>query len=172
MSKRCSGSPGCRSLSEVQSRKKYFNELSHLPGGNTYITAHAAEVLHQVEGAKLPCGGWVGGDSWFGSVLSAVEVMTQFGVHSTWVIKQNSDFFLMMAIHSVLKARYSDRPAGHWVVFRTKINGVQILAISYAWSQSSVSYFVSTCGSTYPAADFYEAHYEDEFGVVSTRQIP
>jgi len=77
-----------------------------------------------------------------------------------------------MAIHSVLKARYSDRPAGHWVVFRTKINGVQILAIGYAWSQSSVSYFVSTCGSTYPAADFYEAHYEDEFGVVSTRQIP
>ena len=91
-------------LSEVQSRKKYFNELSHLPGGNTYITAHAAEVLHQVEGAKLTCGGWVGGDSWFGSVLSAVEVMTQFGVHSMWVIKQNSDFFLMMAIHSVLKA--------------------------------------------------------------------
>ena len=44
------------------------------------------------------------GDSWFGSVLSAMEVKTHFDVHSTWVIKQNMDMFPMQALHSVLKA--------------------------------------------------------------------
>ena len=106
-----------------------------------------------------------------GSVLSAVEVKIWFGMHSTWVIKQNTDFFPMMAIHSILKARYGDRPAGHWVVFQMEIAEVQILAIGCAWSQSSVTYFVSTCGSMHPADEFYEAHYKDKFGVVSTCQI-
>jgi len=61
-------------LSKEQARKKYFNEKSSLPGDLSFITAHAAEVLQQVEGAKGPEGDWVGGDSWFGSVLSAGEV--------------------------------------------------------------------------------------------------
>ena len=96
-----------------------------------------------------------------GSVLSAVEVKIWFGMHSTWVIKQNTDFFPMMAIHSILKARYGDRPAGHWVVFWIEIADALL-------SQSSMSYFVSTCGSMHPADEFYEAHYKDKFGVVST----
>ena len=97
--------------------------------------------------------------------------MTRFKVHSTWVIKQNSDFFPMTAIHSVLTARCGDKPAGHWVVFKTTISNVKIAAIGYAWSHSSVSYFVTTCGSTHPAVNSYETHYEDEFGVVQTRKI-
>ncbi len=101
---------------EIQRKKKNFNESSHLPG-NPPITVHEAEVVCQVEGAEIPEGGWVGGDAWFGSVLSAVEVMVRFNIFSTWVIKQNTDFFLMHALHSVLTARYSKRPAGHWVVF-------------------------------------------------------
>ena len=68
-------------LSEVQLRKKFCNEESHLPGG-AIVTAHAAEALHQVEGAKVPPGGWVGRDSWFGSVFSAAEVKRCFNVHS------------------------------------------------------------------------------------------
>jgi len=40
-----------------------------------------------VEGAKIPKGGWVGGDSWFGSTSTAVEVMNKFGVNSTWIKK-------------------------------------------------------------------------------------
>ena len=43
-------------LPQVQSRNKYFNEVSCLPG-DTYATANAAEVLWQVERAKLPPGG-------------------------------------------------------------------------------------------------------------------
>jgi hypothetical protein len=77
---------------EVQSRKEFYNEASHLPG-NPPITAHAAEVLRQVKGAKIPEGGWVGGNSWFGSVMSAVEVKKRSSAYSTWVIKQNTDFF-------------------------------------------------------------------------------
>ncbi len=88
---------------EIQSKKPYFNEASHLPG-NPPITAHAAEVLCQVEGAKNPPGGWVGGDAWFVSVLSSVKVKVHFNVFSTWVIKQNTDFFPMQALHSVLTA--------------------------------------------------------------------
>jgi hypothetical protein len=156
---------------ESQSKKKYFNESSHLPG-NPPITAHAAEVLRQVEGAQIPKGGWVGGDAWFGSVLSAVEVMVRFNVFSTWVIKGNTDFFPMHALHSVLTARYSKKPAGHWVVFRTTISGVMVLAVCYAWSHSSTTYFLSTCGSTNPAKTSYVTHFEDEFGVVGIKQIP
>jgi hypothetical protein len=80
---------------EAQSRKQFYNEASHLPG-QPPITAHAAEVLCQVQGAKIPHG-WVGGDSWFGNVLSAVEVRVHFIVYSTWVIKQNTNFFPMQA---------------------------------------------------------------------------
>lgn len=39
-----------------------MNEESALPDGNM----HAAEVLHQVEGAELSEGSWVGGNSLFG----------------------------------------------------------------------------------------------------------
>jgi hypothetical protein len=34
----------------------------------------ATEVLRLAEGADITQGGWVGGDSWFGSVMRAVEV--------------------------------------------------------------------------------------------------
>jgi hypothetical protein len=104
-------------LLEVQScKKKKTNEKSHLPNG-AFVPAHTAEVLRQVEGAGVSKGDWVGGGSWFGSVLSAVEVKVRFDIHSTWVIKQNHDFFPTVAIHSVLSAWHGNRPAGHWVVF-------------------------------------------------------
>ena len=44
-----------------------------MPNGEI-IGAHTAEMLRQVEGAGIPCGGWLGGDSWFGSLVTAVEV--------------------------------------------------------------------------------------------------
>ncbi len=156
--------------SEVQSRKDFFNEQSHLPG-NVYINVHASEVLRQVKGAGIPEGGWVGGDAWFGSVMSAVEVKKHFNVESTWVVKQNVDYFPVVPFCAVLKVLYGDRPAGHWVVFKTEISSVRLLAIAYAWSQTSIAYFVSTCGSTSPAAQSYETHFEDEFGVVTTKKI-
>jgi len=100
--------------------QKKINEKSQLPNG-AFVPAHTAEVLRQVEGAGVSKGDWVGGGSWFGSVLSAVEVKVRFDIHSTWVIKQNHDFFPTVAIHSVLSAWHGNRPAGHWVVFQTTI---------------------------------------------------
>ena len=79
---------------EKQALKAYFGEISSLPDGSD-ITAHTAEVLCLVEGANIPEGGWVGGDSWFGLTASAVEVMSKFGVHSSWIIKQNQQWFPM-----------------------------------------------------------------------------
>jgi hypothetical protein len=67
---------------KAQSRKQFYNEAFHLPG-NSLITAHAAEVRHQVQGAKNPLWGWVAGDSWFGSAFSAIEVRVDFIVYFT-----------------------------------------------------------------------------------------
>jgi hypothetical protein len=106
----------CSTFRSSISQKKKINKKSHLPNG-AFVPAHTAEVLRQVEGAGVSKGGWVGGDSWFGSFLSAVEVKVRFDIHSTWVIKQNHDIFPTVAIHSVLSARHGNRPAGHWVVF-------------------------------------------------------
>lgn len=73
---------------EKQALKSYFGEISSLPDGPE-ITAHTAEALHLVEGAAIQKDGWVGGDSWFGFTTTAVEVMNKFGVHSSWIMKQN-----------------------------------------------------------------------------------
>jgi hypothetical protein len=37
-------------------------------------------VLHKVEGENLVGGGWVGGDTWFGSVMTSVEVKKMLGM--------------------------------------------------------------------------------------------
>ena len=101
------------------------------------VTPHLLQHMLQrfcdrcMEGVKVPEAGWVGSDSRFGSVLSANEVKKWFGMNSTWVIKQNSDYFPMMAIYSALNAWYGDKPSGHWVVFQTEISGVKLLAIGY-----------------------------------------
>ncbi len=59
--------------SESQAQKAYHGDLSSLPDKST-ITVHTAEVLRLVKNAGIPNRGWVGGDSWFGSVTTAVEV--------------------------------------------------------------------------------------------------
>lgn len=108
---------------EVQKRKEFFSVLdadevtnviqtTSLPG-NPPIQAHTAEVLRQVAGAGVLPGGWTGGDAWFGSVMTCVEVMKQLEVHSSFIVKNNVLFYPMGALHTILKARHGDRPAGH-----------------------------------------------------------
>jgi len=48
---------------------------------------------------------------------------------------------------------------------------VLIIAIAYAWSHTSTSFFVSTCGSTHPASISNETHFEDELGVIKSKMI-
>jgi hypothetical protein len=135
------------------------------------IQAHVTEVMRQVKGANLVRGGWVGGDAWFGSVMSCVELMKEFGVFSTFIIKGHTLLFPIAALHSVLSARHGNKPAGHWVTMTTEISGIKIHAIAYAWSQKGVSYFVSTCGSTEPSVHKYESKFEDEWGNTQTKPI-
>ena len=158
-------------LPEQQHRKKYHGEKSSLPGKDQLIGAPTAEVLRQVDGAEVVKGGWVGGDAWFGSVMTCVEVMKRLGVHSTFIIKNNHSMYPMQALMGVLKARFGKRPAGHWVTFRTEIGGVKLFAIAYAWSQRGVSYFLSTCGRTDPHAQKYRSNFEDNFGVVTFKEL-
>ena len=105
-------------LPEHQSAKSFNGETSSLPDKSD-ITAHTAEVLQLVERAQVPKGGWVGGESWFGSV--ATEFYKHFEVHSSWVIKQNQSWFPKKALLKVLKAQFKERPACHWEVFKTTI---------------------------------------------------
>ena len=84
---------------EVQSRKEFHDEHSSLPG-KPQIGAHTAEVLRQVAGAGVPEGGWVGGDAWFGSVITSVETMIRLKVHSTFIVKNNQTMYPMQALHS------------------------------------------------------------------------
>ena len=71
---------------EVQQRKKYFGEPSSISNSGT-IPSHTSEVLRQVEGSNLSEGAWVGGDAWFGSVTTAVEVYNKFKVRLKQEIK-------------------------------------------------------------------------------------
>ncbi len=155
---------------EMQSRKSYHGDRSFMPDKSD-ITAHTAEVLRLIENAQLPPGGWVGGDSWFGSTTTAVEVMKRFRVNSTWIIKQNQAWFPMKALYAILKARFKDRPAGHWVTMTANISDVNVIAMAYAWSQRGISYILSTCGSTEPSDKLYMSYFEDDFGNVGSKEV-
>jgi len=164
---------------ERQQLKHYFfsdvealtKETSSLPNKSD-MSAPTAEVLRQAEGAQIKEGGWCGGDAWFGSVQSAVELKKRLGVYGTFVVKNNKQMFPMEALHSVMKARHGRYPAGHWVVMRSIISGVPLIAIVYAWSQKGLSYFISTCGKTTPSIHKYESKFEDEWGNTTFKLIP
>jgi hypothetical protein len=155
---------------ELQSRKDFHGQKLSLPG-QLPITAHTAEVLRQVDGADIPEGVWVGGDAWFGSMMAAVETYKRKKVHLTFIIKNNQTFFPMQPLHAVLKARYGNHPAGHWVVFQATITDVKVFALAYAWSQRGMSYFLSTYGKTSPHEVKYMSHFEDDFGNVVHKEI-
>ena len=115
---------------EFQYTKKYQDRTSRMPD-KPPIKTHTAEVLRQVEGAGVVEGGWVGGDAWFVSVASCIEIMKKFKVHSTFIVKNNTNFFLMKVLHKILQVRFKDRPAGHCVAM-SMISGIPIYIIAYA----------------------------------------
>ncbi|KAG7356737.1 transposase IS4 [Nitzschia inconspicua] len=138
-------------------------ETTSLPD-NSVMPTHTAEVLRQVEASGVVPGGWVGGDACFGSVASSVEVFKRFSVHSSFLVKNNQDFFPLKTLYAVLKARHGDRSAGHWVTMTTTISGVPLIALAYGYSQDGVSYFISTCGSTDVSPIKHESQFEDAMG--------
>lgn len=183
-----------------QREKKYLSEetktKTHMPNGED-MYCHIAECLRQAEGAQLREGGWMGGDAWFGSVPCAIELMKILGIYSTFIVKQNvravyllrhrqeltllvfaflfyfeqTAYFPMEALHAVLRARYPDNAAGHWVVMKAVIAEVDVFVMAYAWSNKGVSYIVSTCGTTVQHMEPYVSKFEDVFGNVNTKEL-
>ena len=92
--------------------------------------------------------------------------------YPAFIVKQNTRMFPKEALYAVLKARHSKRPAGHWVVMKTNIAGVDLFAIAYAWSQSSVAYMVSTCGKTIRHCEDYYAKFSDGYDNKETLAYP
>ena len=146
-----------------QASKKYVGEQSSLPKGEA-IGVHTAEVLRQCEGAAVKPGGWVGGDAWFGSINTTVELKKKLGIFSTFIVKGNVNYFPMDVLKSVLLARYPKRPAGHWVVMKATISEVELFIMAYAWSNKGISYIVSSCGTTIRHERDYVSKFEDGFG--------
>eukprot|EP00957_Ditylum_brightwellii_P199392 15198180-Ditylum_brightwellii.AAC.1 len=107
---------------DVQQKKKYYSESSPV-GSNRIMLSHASEVLCQVEGLKLLKGDCVKGSSFFGSVTMAAE------------------------IHNKLKVEHKSKGLGHYVVRKTMIARMELLACDYSWSHSYMSYFLSTTGN-------------------------
>jgi hypothetical protein len=131
-------------FSEIQKQKEYHNDKSHLPNG-VDINARCAETLRQDEGVNVVEGELVGGDAWFGSVMTAMELKKRLNLNSSFIIKNNSTFYPMKALHGILRSRFQDKAAGHWVIMTTNIAGVKLMTIANAWSQCGVSYFLLTC---------------------------
>jgi hypothetical protein len=153
-----------------QGNKKYNREQSHLPKKEP-ILAHVAEVLRQAEGANVIKGGWVGGDAWFGSVNSCVELMKRLGIHSTFIIKGNKNYCPVEVIRSVLLSRFGTRPGGHWATMKATISGVDMFLTAYAWSQKGIAYILSTCGTTVRHENDYVAKHQDGYGNVDSRLL-
>ena len=114
--------------------------------------------------------GWVGGDAWFGSIGTAVEVKVRLGIDSTWIIKNNTSFFPKKALLA-MSARHGYYVEGNWVVFTAEISGVKLIAMAYAWSQKGFSYFASTYESTIKSSNPYHSHFENDYRQVDYKDF-
>jgi hypothetical protein len=73
--------------------KRFHGEKPLLPGNWPITAPHTALVLRLVDGAQIPKGRWVGGDVWFGSMMSVIETYKRKKLHSIFIIKNNQTFF-------------------------------------------------------------------------------
>jgi len=151
-----------------QGDKKYVDEVSHLPEGEK-VQVHVAEVLRQVENAKVPVNGWVGGDAWFGSINTVVELKRRVEVNSTFIVKQNKKYFPMEVLRTLLLLRFPRRPAGHWVIMKATISEVDVFVMAYAWSNRGITFIVSSCGETIRHEIDYRSKFDDGHGNVQSK---
>ena len=56
------------------------------------MLVRTAEVLIQAEGPGLEIDACVGGNSWFGSVGSCVELKLRLNANKTFIVKNNTNF--------------------------------------------------------------------------------
>ena len=161
----------------IQDKKQFATKKSNSPehiGGNVCHAPHVAETLRQAYHSNLQQGDWITGDAWFGSVQSAIALKNQvvtrlvvtedgdrervrepLGVDSSFVVKNNCSLYPRGPLRAVLQARHPKRMAGHWVVFKSTIQDVEIKAIAYAWSNREIMFIVTTVGNTTEALNPY-----------------
>ena len=89
-----------------------------------------------------------------------------------FIIKRNINIFPKEVLYAVLKTRHPRRPAGHWVVMKSNIAGVDLFALVYAWLQSSVAYMVLICGKTILHVEDYYAKFSDRYNNKETCVYP
>ena len=77
----------------------------------------------------------------------------------------------MEVLNAVLRARFPERAAGHWVVMKANISGVDIFVMAYAWSNKGVSFIVLTCGTTVRHEKNYYSKFEDSYGNPSVKEL-
>ena len=128
----------------------YFDAVSSLPD-KAKIGDTTAECLRQCEavfGAKPAEGDedaplrFVGGDAWFGGVMTCVELKKRLGVDSTFIVKNNTRFYPKAQLQAIMGARHgAESRRGNWTVMTTKVAEVELMAIAYAWSERGVSFF-------------------------------
>ena len=158
------------SKSRITIKKNYLKDKTSLPD-ESKILVHAVEVLRQVEGSRLEKNGWVGGDTWFGSILSCAELKNLMDVNCAFVEKNNTTFFSMKPFYRLLKAKDGDRPASRWVEITAIMSDIDTIVIACAWSQRGVSYFLRTCESEEIHEDKHIANFEDCFGNVACHNL-
>ena len=73
---------------------------------------------------------------------------------------------------AVLRARHPKRPAGHWVVMKTNLAGVDLFVMIYAWSQQRTTMMVSTCGKTIRHRIDYHSKFVDAFDNTTYKELP
>lgn len=176
----------------VQDKKMFGTAHSQAPdcvGTNKCHAPHVADKLRQAYYSNLQIGDWTCGDSYFGSMATCLalklepvtrvnkndesDVRGPLGVESSFVIKNNTYLFPKAPLRAVLRARYPKRMAGHWVVFTTTIQGVNIKAIAYAWCNTSISYIITTVGNTNKAINPYVSFEKNAgFGGGNTKMVP
>ena len=109
------------------------------------------------------------GDSWFGSVRSAVEVAQQ-GHHAVLAVKTAHSRFPKKFLDDTMK----EFPGGTWITMRGKCGrtGVELVAIGYKYNSKKVLSFVTTvgAGSTEKGRP-YRAKYNDQYGNVCHRDV-
>jgi hypothetical protein len=114
----------------------------------------------------------VGGDAWFGSIPAVVELKKKKNIYSTFILKQHVQYCPKQIIAAVLRARYPRYPAGHHVIMKANISGVDLFLLAYAFSNNDTTFMVSSSGTTVQHKTMYRSNFTDAYGNTTFKEIP
>ena len=99
-----------------QRYKKYLqtDNISNLPNREPILQhVDITEYLRQAEGAKL-VGGWMTEDAWFGLIPTVVELFKRVDVFSSFIVKNNVQYFPKEVLYKILLASATDLLTIEW----------------------------------------------------------